>query len=178
MAKATHKAVLIRTTAAAALMFGFGYAMVPMYNLICDITGIGGRVKQAEAGQPVAIDLNRQIKVEFTSAMNQYMPWRVDIGSGAIKVNPGQRQTVVFKATNLTSQDMVGQAIPNITPHEATKYLHKLECFCFQQQTLRAGETRDMAVTFYIDPTLPADIGTVTLSYTFFDVTEAAAKAG
>jgi len=160
-------------------MFGFGYLMVPLYNVFCDVTNLngktGGKVGEAKASA-VKIDENRVVKMEFVSSLNMDTPLAFKPDRSSIKVHPGQKYTVTYTAHNRKSKAMVGQAIPSVAPSEAAKYLKKIECFCFSRQAFKADETREMPVVFFIDPDLPDYINTLTLSYTFFDVTDKVAK--
>lgn len=152
-------------------MFGFGYALVPLYDVFCDITGINGKPSnQAAAYQAVEIDEARVVKVEFMtrSAGGMASEFRPMVQS--VKVHPGQLQEVEFYVKNPTDRDIVAQAVPSISPGPAALYMNKTECFCFEQQTLKAGEEVIMPMRFYVDPQLPQDISVFTLSYTLYDV--------
>ena len=156
------------------LMFGFGYLMVPIYNIFCDITGLNGKtgsISVAEAAQ-VEVDEERLIKVEFTGSLNSYAPWYFKSGVPSMMVNPGKQYKTSYVATNRLNRKMVGQAVPSVAPGKAASYFNKTECFCFTEQIFEANESRDMPVVFIIDPDLPEDVDTVTLSYTFFDITD------
>ena len=151
-------------------MFGFGFAMVPLYDVLCDITGIngktGGRVAIAAVIEP---DLDRTVMVEFIASVNQSMPWDFKPTVSRMEVHPGTMYRTSFHAKNRTDQTMIGQAIPSVTPGLAAQHFKKTECFCFTEQQFSAGEGRDMPLMFMVDPELPEEIGVVTLSYTFFD---------
>jgi cytochrome c oxidase assembly protein subunit 11 len=158
-------------------MFAFGYAMVPLYGLICEIAGLNGQrsdVMRIEAAQLPAVDVSRTVTVEFLTTLNNGMDWDFRPEVRKIKVHPGQLTTVNFFARNNTGEDKVAQAVPSVAPITATQYLRKTECFCFTQQNFAAGEGRDMPVRFVVDPALPAHVDTVTVSYTFFDATRLA----
>lgn len=176
MANRSHKGVVVKTGLAVVAMFAFGFALVPLYNVFCDITGLNGKVALAPAAQPTAsIDRERLVTVELLASRNQYMPWEFEAQRNRVSLHPGEQVTVEYLARNLRDKPMVGRAVPSVTPGRAAKYLHKVECFCFQAQRFEAGESRRMPVVFYVDGALPEDIDTITLSYTFFDVTERAA---
>ena len=164
---------VVTLSAATVLMFGFGYALVPLYDLFCEITGIGGKptiaVLQSDSTD-LAIDTGRQVTVEFTATSNNNMPWSVKPQVRKTKVHPGEIHEISYQVKNSANQLMVGQAIPSISPMQAARHLVKLECFCFDNQTLAAGESRQMPVRFYVDSKLPDDIKTLTLSYSFFQV--------
>ncbi|HEX4871774.1 MAG TPA: cytochrome c oxidase assembly protein [Nevskiaceae bacterium] len=160
-------------------MFGFGFALGPLYTLICEVTGINGKVPTtaAEVSRLSAVDTSREVTVEFVTTVNGGKPWVFRAEQPRIKVHPGQMMTVNFVAENTEARDLVAQAVPNVAPWNAAKYLRKTECFCFNNQPFKAGERKDMPVRFVLDPELPPEVDTVTLSYTFFEVTETAASA-
>jgi len=153
-------------------MFGFGYALVPLYDVLCDITGINGKsgdISLADAGN-LDIDKNRTVTVEFDTNVNNNMPWSFRVENGKLQVHPGEINEAVFVASNLTNQTMTGQAIPSIAPGLAAMYFKKIECFCFTQQTLGPGESKRMPVKFVVKAEMPDTIRMLTLSYTFFPV--------
>ncbi len=160
-------------------MFGFGYALVPLYDVFCEITGIGpGSVELVAAEeQDWVVDESRTVTVEFTASLNQRMPWEFRAETRTIEVHPGEPHVMTYYARNLRDQDMIGQAIPSITPTRASSHLHKLECFCFVEQLFEAGQGRYMPVRFVVDPGLPEHVDRVTLAYTFFDATPAGTSA-
>ncbi|TAJ51302.1 MAG: cytochrome c oxidase assembly protein [Nevskiaceae bacterium] len=160
-------------------MFGFGFAMVPLYNALCELTGLNGRDKgmQIVASVQEQPDLSREVTVQFLTVVNGGREWLFKPAVSEMKVHPGQLYTVSFTAENQLDQDVVGQAVPAVTPGKAAKHLKKTECFCFNQQPFKAREAKNMPVRFMLDPELPADVHTVTLSYTFFDVTELAQRS-
>jgi cytochrome c oxidase assembly protein subunit 11 len=156
------------------VMFGFGYLMVPIYNVFCDITGLNGKtgsISVAEASNLVANE-DRLVKVEFSGSLNQYAPWEFGPKVPSMMVHPGKQYKTSYVATNKLSKKLVGQAVPSVSPGRAAKHFNKTECFCFTAQSFEGGETLDMPLIFIVDPNLPEDVDTVTLSYTFFDVTE------
>lgn len=158
-------------------MFAFGYAMVPLYRLICDIAGLNGQrsdVMKIEAAALPAVDRTREITVEFMTTLNNGMDWEFRPVVRRVKVHPGELANVNFYAQNNTGLDKIAQAIPSVAPVAATQYLRKTECFCFTQQNFAAGEGREMPLRFVVDPALPAHVDTITLSYTFFDATRLA----
>jgi len=160
-------------------MFGFGFALVPMYRAICRVTGINNATPLDESAAAFAkstqVDASRFITVQFDA--NARGPWQFKPLSSELRVHPGQLTTVQYEVTNGQSRDMQAQAIPSFAPGQAMPFFRKVECFCFQQQTLKAHETRDYPVVFVIDPKIPKDVSTITLSYTFFEVPGAAANA-
>lgn len=160
-------------------MFGFGFALGPIYSAICKATGINGKLSgmAANAAQLPAVDESRSVKVLFVTTVNGGRPWEFHAEHEEITVHPGALTTINFFAKNTEGRDLVAQAVPNVAPWDAARHLKKTECFCFSNQSFKAGETKKMPVRFMLDPELPPDVDTVTLSYTFFDVTEAAHKA-
>lgn len=154
-------------------MFGFGFLLVPLYDVFCDVTGINGKTNDTAASYDgVIVDESRWVTVEFITRTNTGMPWEFSAQTQKIKVHPGEINQIDFYAKNPANRDIVGQAVPSVSPGLAALYLNKTECFCFEQQTLKAGEETMMPVRFYIDPQLPDDITFFTLSYTLYDVTE------
>ncbi|CAL1239458.1 Cytochrome c oxidase assembly protein CtaG [Candidatus Methylocalor cossyra] len=154
-------------------MFGFGFALVPLYNVFCEVTGLNGKIKtQAAAQTDMKADQSRELTLEFVTSLNQNMPLAFRAEKAKLKVHPGEYYTVNFFAENLTDKKLVGQAIPSIAPGWATQYLKKVECFCFSEQAFEPHEKRTMPVRFVIDPALPGSVKDLTLAYTFFDITE------
>lgn len=154
-----------------ALMFGFGYSLVPLYNVFCEVTGINGKTGEMTAAEAAALqpDLAREVTVEFVTSVSAGLPWRFTAPSQKVVVHPGVVTTVEFEIVNNGGRDMVGQAIPSVAPSTAARYFSKTECFCFTQQPLESGSIKKMPVRFVVDPKLPADVQTVTLGYTFFE---------
>lgn len=149
-------------------MFAFGYAMVPLYNVLCNAWGMNGKTGgQAEAASQV--DNSRWVTVEFIATTNAHLPWKFYPLEKKVKVHPGENRQVVFFAENDSGKTMTVQAIPSLTPGLAAKYMKKTECFCFNRQTFTPGQSMEMPMIFHIDTALPKDIHTVTLSYTMFD---------
>lgn len=169
----------LRLVVVVVAMFGFGFALGPIYDALCKVTGINGKTSgtQADATALPAVDESRLVTVQFVTTVNGGKPWTFKAQQAEIKVHPGQPSTVNFTLVNTESRDVVAQAVPNVAPWNAAKHLHKTECFCFNNQPMKAGESKDMPVRFVLDPGLPADVDIVTLSYTFFDVTESARRA-
>lgn len=158
-------------------MFGFGFALVPLYDVLCQVTGLNGKVDNKaaqEAGyQP---DTSRELTVEFVTALNENAPMEFRAETAKLKVHPGQFYTVNFYARNKTDKPMLAQAIPSISPGTAAEYFKKTECFCFTEQTFKAGEGKTMPVRFVVDPKISPEHKTITLAYTFFDNTDKAQK--
>lgn len=156
-------------------MFGFGFALVPLYEALCEITGLNGKTSsQAAVMEPdLVVDESRTVTVEFVASLNAGAPWEFAPQVTRMTVHPGQFYQTQFHAQNLTGQMLVGQAIPSVTPGLAARHFQKIECFCFTRQTFQPGEGRDMPVIFRLDPNLAPDVRTVTLSYTFFKLEDA-----
>ena len=149
-------------------MFGFGYALVPFYDRICEATGLRN-IAQADAVANTQVDGTREVRIEFDSNIRK-LPWTFRALTPVVAVHPGEVRQVVFEIVNSTDRALTGQAIPSYGPPQAAQYFRKLECFCFSRQTLQPGERRQMPVVFVVDPALPPDVHTITLSYTFFEV--------
>ena len=161
-------------------MFGFGFALVPLYNKVCEVAGLRelwqpGQAEAAAANSQV--DLTRTVTVEFDSNIRM-LPWTFKPMASSVEIHPGELTQMVYEVRNTLAEPVTGQAVPSYGPRLAAQYFRKLECFCFTQQTLAAGEVRQMPVVFVIDPNLPRDVNTITLSYTFFRVDGASGKVG
>jgi len=163
----------------AAVMFGFGYALVPMYRAICEALGINvlslaeQRIATGSwAGRKTAgntqVDTTRTITIEFDA--NARGPWDFKPAQRTVQVHPGELTTVIYEFKNIQNRTMVAQAIPSYAPRQSMAHFNKLECFCFTEHTLAPGESKRWPVAFVIDPKLPRDVTTITLSYTFFEV--------
>ncbi len=158
-------------------MFGFGYALVPLYNVFCDITGLNGKTgSEAIADNAYKVDLNREISIEFITSLNKSVPMEFRAETKKMKIHPGQYYTVNFYAKNNSDKRMIARAVPSLTPGLAAEYLKKTECFCFSEQTFEPHEEKHMPVRFVIEPGLPSKYKTVTLAYTFFDNTDNSVK--
>ena len=169
----SHRNVLIKSLLGAVVMFMFAiFVLPPLYDLFCEITGIGGKTGDAYTATDVVVDTTREVEVQFVATNNATMPWEFYPVENKVVVHPGEQKEIVFYAKNLTGKDMIGQAIPNVLPNNAADYFLKTECFCFNNQPLAAGDDAELAVVFIIDPDLPASVNTVTLSYTIFDITD------
>jgi len=149
-------------------MFGFGYALVPFYDKICEAAGLRN-IAQADVLVNTQVDATRAVRIEFDSNVRD-LGWTFKALEPVVNVHPGEVRQVEFEVVNATGHALTGQAIPSYGPAYAGQYFKKMECFCFAQQTLAAGETRRMPVVFVVDPHAPADLATITLSYTFFPV--------
>ncbi len=156
-------------------MFAFGFALVPIYNSLCKTLGINGKVNLEAAkydAKHATVVMDREINVEFVATNNSGVPWAFYPKVHKLKVHPGEIAKLAFYAENKTDHSMTVQAIPSVTPGIAAKYLKKTECFCFTQQTLNGHEAMDMPLLFHLDSDLPANVKTITLAYTLFDVTD------
>jgi cytochrome c oxidase assembly protein subunit 11 len=160
----------------AVAMFAFVFVvMVPLYNVLCDALGINGKTSgQAYTAVQASVDESREITIQFMATNNAGMPWQFEPSVTMMTVNPGAANDTVFFAANPLAKPMVAQAIPSISPSRAAQYFHKTECFCFNQQPLAGRSATEMPLQFIVDRDLPADIRTITLSYTLFDVTDMA----
>lgn len=149
------------------VMFGFGFALVPFYYKICEVTGINSGAEQSLV-KNTQVDTSRWVTLEFDSNTNTDLPWQFKPAQRMLKVHPGQLVQVEYEVVNTSDQAVVGQAVPSYGPARAAAFFKKIECFCFTPQTLAAGERRRMPVLFVLDPSMDKDVNTVTLSYTFF----------
>jgi cytochrome c oxidase assembly protein subunit 11 len=166
-----NRVLLRKLLIIAVVMFGFAYALNPFYRQICEALGLNVLTqKDGTVGfdKNTQVDKTRDVVIEFDG--NAQGPWRFRPTVNSMTVHPGELSTVMYEVVNTQKRDMNAQAIPSYAPQSATPYFLKVECFCFKQQTLKANEARQMPVVFYIDPKLPKDVKTITLSYTFFEV--------
>ncbi|HUN69311.1 MAG TPA: cytochrome c oxidase assembly protein [Burkholderiales bacterium] len=164
-----NRRMLTRLSIVAVAMFGFGYALVPFYDKICQALGVNSLVERDDVAANTQVDRTRLVTIEF-DANAHGMPWQFQPVVRHMQVHPGELVHVEYEVANVRGAPMTGQAVVSYGPALAGRYFRKLECFCFTQQTLAAGESRRMPVTFVVDPNLPAEINTITLSYTFFEV--------
>lgn len=174
----SHAAVAGRMLLFAGAMFGFGYLMVPLYDIVCDLTGLNGKTGrvttaqvESRASEAAADDeaISREVIVEFVANVNAGGSWIFRPNATSMKVTPGVQYSATYYAENLRDATFVGQATPSVSPFSAAKYFDKTECFCFTRQVFEPKSGRDMPLVFVIDPDLPANIDRVTLSYTFFN---------
>jgi cytochrome c oxidase assembly protein subunit 11 len=173
-----NRRMMTRLSIFAAAMFGFGFLLVPFYEKICEVTGVNSLIKRAVAVENTQIDTSRWVTLEFDSNAHG-LEWDFKPVQRSVRVHPGEMIQIEYDVRNNGTKAVVGQAIPSYGPKHAAPYVKKMECFCFKQQPLQAGESKRMPVQFVIDSTLPADVNTITLSYTFFEVKGAAIpKAG
>lgn len=172
--RAQHHKLLVILILIVLGMFGFGFALVPIYNSLCKTLGINGKIGLQGPAQESkgSTDLSRTILVQFVATNNSSVPWKFYPTINKVELHPGETSKLSFYAENKTAHKMVVQAIPTITPGIAAKYLKKTECFCFAQQTLNGHEAMYMPLIFHIDRDLPANVKTLTLAYTLFDITD------
>jgi len=166
-----NRTTLGKLVVVAVLMFGFGYALVPVYRQICEVLGVNVLTQKGdfvEAPVNSQVDKSRTIVVELDG--NAQGPWRFRPTQSSISVHPGELVTVTYEVVNKQARAMKAQAIPSYAPQSVTPHFKKVECFCFREQTLAANEARQMPVVFYIDPALPREVKNITLSYTFFEI--------
>jgi cytochrome c oxidase assembly protein subunit 11 len=165
----SNRSLVFRLAIMAASMFAFGFLLVPLYEVMCRITGIGGRTNTEAATISATQEVSeRLVTVEFVAVRNEQAPWEFRPTVVTMQVQPGKLYDTTYFARNLTDGALVGSAVPSVAPGQAAKHFIKTECFCFTQQNFTAGEGRDMGVQFMVDPALPEFIDRITLSYTFF----------
>lgn len=173
---AENRSLTGRLLLLAAAMFGFGFLLVPLYDVFCEITGFGGRTNATAAIVEEAPDLSREIRVEFVTTLNSYAPFEFVADVDSMTVNPGKMYFATFTAKNLTEADRIAQAVPSVAPVAAAEHFVKIECFCFTSQDFRANEQRAMPLQFIVDPELPDYVDTITLQYTFYDTARVASN--
>jgi cytochrome c oxidase assembly protein subunit 11 len=166
--KSENRRLSVRLGIVAVGMFGFGFALVPFYNQICQALGINSVERPAEVVN-TQVDRSRTISIELDSNVHA-IGWRFKPLVSHLDVHPGELATVEYEVVNVTDKPVTGQAIPSYGPQSAGEYFRKLDCFCFTQQTLQPGESRRMPVTFVVDTRLPKDLTSIAVSYTFFEV--------
>lgn len=156
--------------------FGFGYALVPLYDVFCEITGFGGRTNASAVQVAEAPDLGREIRIEFMTTVNEYAPFEFSADTDSMTVHPGKMYFATFTAKNMTASDKIAQAIPSVAPMAAAEHFVKIECFCFNSQEFAANQAREMPLQFIVDPELPDYVDTITLQYTFYDTARVASN--
>jgi cytochrome c oxidase assembly protein subunit 11 len=175
-----HRRLVLKLLAIVAAASVFGFALVPLYDVLCEATGFNGKTRSAigagglnasaVAAPPSRIDRSRIVTVEFTGTVMPGLPWEMRPLTNSLDLHPGELQQAKFLVHNRSTETIVGQAVPSVSPGQAAQHFEKLDCFCFQQQTLAPGETREMPLTFIVKPEIDADIRTVTLAYAFFNI--------
>jgi cytochrome c oxidase assembly protein subunit 11 len=157
--------------------FAFGWALIPLYDVFCKVAGVGNADAKAQSGKvQEAVDPNREVTIEFIADLASVGSFDFRPKIASLRVHPGKLYDTLFYARNLTQGASVAQAVPSISPSVAAKFFHKTQCFCFSPQHFAVGEQRDMPVRFIVDPQLPSYVDKITLAYTFYDTTEAAAS--
>ena len=178
VARGNENAMMMRKLlVVACAMFGFGFALVPFYNKICEVTGINNVIKRDEVSN-TQVDAARTVTLEFDTNLRSELPWTFKPMEKSMQLHPGELKQAMFEIRNNSDRAITGQAIPSYGPQVAGLHFRKLECFCFTQQTLQPGEVKRMPVVFVIDKALPDDVNTITLSYTFFEVEGKTGKNG
>lgn len=175
-AQRANRRIGLKLAGVAVGMFVFGYALVPLYDVLCEVTGLNGKTGRAEATVSDRIDRDRWVTVEFTGNSMSGLPWEFQPLQKSVRVHPGEVAVAYYEARNTVSEAITGQAVPSVAPSNAATHFKKIECFCFSQQQLKAGEHRKMPVRFVVSPDLPKEVGTVTLSYAFFNADQVSAK--
>ena len=175
--KAGSKWLVTQLTALAAGTFVFGFfVMPPLYDALCEITGLGGKTNASAVTVVEAPDESRVVTVEFVTTVNEHAPWKFRPTENSMEVVPGKLYTATFVATNLTGAPLTGQAVPSVSPLRAATHFKKTECFCFTNQLFEAAEAKEMPVQFMVAPELPSQLDTITLSYTFFKIDTVASR--
>ena len=167
-----HRRLALQLGAMVVGMFAFGFALVPLYNVVCRLTGLNGKgVESVSSAYAGTADAGRDVTVQFVATVNSKLPFAFAPDHGEMKVHPGELYGAAFTAENQSGGDVTAQAVATYAPGEAAKYVHKTQCFCFTTETFGPHETKHMPVRFYLDPALPKDISVVTISYTYYNVT-------
>ncbi len=172
-----HAKLLKRLILATLLMFAFAFALVPLYDVFCQITGLNGKPSLEAAQVSEKVDEGRTVSISFITHAQAGAPFKVKAEKYAMEVIPGEMYTVNFSAKNLAGKNRVMQAVPSVSPGIAAKYLHKVACFCFNQQPMQANQEAELPLLFYIDPELPDEIEELTLSYAVFDISDSVKTA-
>ena len=171
-----NRSLMGRLLIMAVAMFAFGFALVPLYDAFCEITGFGGRTNTEAVAVTEAPDLDREIRIEFMTTVNSYAPFEFAADADSMTVHPGKMYFATFTAKNVTEIDKIAHAVPSVSPPSAAEHFVKIECFCFNSQEFRASEEKAMPLQFIVDPDLPEHVDTITLGYTFFDTTNVASN--
>lgn len=174
----SNRRLALQLGAVTLAMFGFGYALSPMYDLMCQALGLNGKTGrvEAQAVDAAAVDASRTVTVEFTGLATSGLPWEFRPMTKKLDVHPGAVYEVKYFVRNTTNEPITGQAVPSVAPGLIAGHFKKIECFCFTRQTLAPGETREMPVRFVVDKSVDPKVQTVTLSYSFFNLDKAQAK--
>jgi cytochrome c oxidase assembly protein subunit 11 len=175
-AERANRRVSLKLAGVALGMFVFGYALVPLYDVICEVTGLNGKTGRVEATVGNKVDQERWVTVEFTGNSMSGLPWEFQALQKSVRVHPGEVAVAYYEVRNTAGEAITGQAVPSVAPNKAAMHFKKIECFCFSQQQLKAGEYKKMPVRFVVSADLPKDVSTVTLSYAFFNADQLSAK--
>jgi cytochrome c oxidase assembly protein subunit 11 len=170
MSQDTDRHLPLKLAVLGIAMFGFGFALVPLYSVFCVLTGLGGKTANAASVVVARPDPNRVVRVELLASVGRGGAWQFESEVGHLDVHPGALNEAHFRVRNLRDAHRVGQAVPSIAPGTAASYFHKTECFCFTSQEFAPNEERDLKVVFEVAPELPADVDTLSLSYTYFGI--------
>lgn len=173
---ASHRKLLTSLLVIVVGAFAFGYALVPLYDVFCEVTGFGGRTNTEAVAVIEKPDFSREVRIEFMTTVNSYAPFEFAADADSMTVNPGRMYYATFTAKNLTEDHKVAQAVPSVSPVAAAEHFVKIECFCFNSQDFLAGEEKAMPLQFIVNPDLPEYVDTITLGYTFFDTTQLASN--
>lgn len=162
----------------AVLMFGFGYVLVPLYDLLCEVTGLNGKTGKTDivAAEDQQQDVTRLVTVEFTGHTDTGLPWEFRALQKKMQVTPGKLMVAKYYARNTSNETITGQAVPSVAPNRAASHFKKVECFCFSKQTLKPGEAKEMTIRFIVDSRLAKEVDTITLSYAFFNTDKVSAR--
>jgi len=169
-----HRRLVIKLLWLVAASILFAASLVPLYDVFCEVTGLNGKTENVAALASSGIDTSRTVRVEFTGSVMPGLGWNFYPKQAIMQVHPGQIETATFVAKNITNEVVAGQAVPSVTPGEASTHFKKIECFCFARQELKPGESKEMPLRFYVSKDLPEDVEVVTLSYAFFSAIEPA----
>lgn len=176
--KSPHRRPIFWLVLLALVMFVFCYLMVPVYKKACEIGWQDSKREEAYAAKNTQVDETRWVTVEFVANVNEGLQWKFDPLQTSVRVHPGALTHVAYRATNLSGRRIVGQAVASYGPAQAGRYFRKFECFCFTKQPLNAGESKEMPVVFMVQRDMPQEIGTMTLSYTFFELKDSSGAEG
>ncbi|HUQ51926.1 MAG TPA: cytochrome c oxidase assembly protein [Gammaproteobacteria bacterium] len=168
MSAAPDRYLVLKVAALGLAMFGFGFALVPLYDVFCDITGFGGKTAAAAVVIAETPDVSRTVRVEFLASVPRGVPFTLEPEVSHLDVHPGQMYETHFRAQNLTGSPLTAQAVPSVAPGAAARYFNKAECFCFTSQSFQPHETLDLKLAFMVATELPAHVDTLSLSYTYF----------
>jgi len=172
MTHGTDRYLALKLAGLVAAMFVFGFALVPLYDVFCELTGFGGKTATAAAAVVETPDEGRTVRVEFLASVARGAPWQFEPAVSHMEVHPGQLYETHFRARNLTGAQLVAQAVPSVAPGPAARYFNKTECFCFTSQAFQPHEERELKLAFMVAPELPSHVDTLSLSYTYFSVSE------